>query len=139
MWFISFSVEKLIQYNTVKPNFKRAAVLLWFRDGFGFKKEQLKQKSRDRPFIFGLIKECHIVYIYQLSFYFPSSTSFIIWSLNSMVYACFHLDMLSFCDLSAENVLTVLYYIFILWKVIALNICRVKTIVFAKFQLVNKE
>ena len=35
----------IIQYNTVKPNFKGPAVLLRFTDNFGFKKAKIKKRK----------------------------------------------------------------------------------------------
>ena len=36
------------QYNTVKPNLMGSAVLLRFRDSFGFKKSKDKEKNNSR-------------------------------------------------------------------------------------------
>jgi len=35
----------IIQYNTVKPNLKGPAELLWFRDSFGVKKAKIKKRK----------------------------------------------------------------------------------------------
>ena len=34
-----------VQYNTVKPNLKGSAVLLQFRDSFGFKKAKITKRK----------------------------------------------------------------------------------------------
>ena len=34
-----------IEYNTVKPNLKGSAVLLWFRNSFGLKKAKNKESK----------------------------------------------------------------------------------------------
>ena len=38
-------IQFLVQYNTVKPNLKGPADLLRFKDGFGFKKANMKKKK----------------------------------------------------------------------------------------------
>ena len=42
--YIFLLLISYIQYNMVKPNLKGSAVLLRFRDGFGFKKSKNKEK-----------------------------------------------------------------------------------------------
>ena len=39
------NIHLLLQYNTVKPNLKGSAVLLWLRDSFGFKKAKIKKRK----------------------------------------------------------------------------------------------
>ena len=43
----------VIQYNTVKPNLKGLAVLLRFRDSFGFKKAKKEKKNSGLDISFG--------------------------------------------------------------------------------------
>ena len=38
-------IFKILQYNTVKPNLKGSAILLRFRDSFGFKKAKIKKEK----------------------------------------------------------------------------------------------
>ena len=43
--FLCKFLTQLIQYNTVEPNLMGSAVLLRFRDGFGFKKAKIKKRK----------------------------------------------------------------------------------------------
>ena len=42
----------IIQYNTVKQNFKGLAVLFWFRDSFGLKKAKIMKKKNSGLYIY---------------------------------------------------------------------------------------